>query len=165
MTAPGRASGKSPAPVRLHDLIDVAEAQCDTVLHYLNLESGEICTVSEEAFYLAGEGTAECDRIPQWQQEEVERAKRISASDHYVVLPASWDIHEWAIVEQFCSSVSDTEVASQLLAAIHGRGAFRRFKDQLAQHSLWESWNEFRHSAIRHLVVEWCEAHAIPYVA
>jgi hypothetical protein len=165
MTAAASEGEKVSAPVSLHGLIDAVEAQCDTVSCYLDRITGAIYTVSEEAFGLADHEPAECDMVPEWQRDEVEWARKISASDRYLALPTAWDVHEWAIMEKFCSVIPDSRVASQLLTAIRGRGAFQRFKRQLARHGLSESWNQFRRSAIGNRVIEWCEEHAVRFVA
>jgi Uncharacterised protein family (UPF0158) len=163
MTA-ARKDQMAPAPVRLHELIDAVEAQSDTVSFYLDRTTGAIYTISQEAFDLAEDDTAEWDRIPDWQREEVQCARNVSGSDRYLALPTSWDIHEWAIMQKFASSIPDTRLTSQLLDTIRGSGAFQRFKGQLTHHDLWEAWNDFRRDAIRHRLIEWCEEHGTRFV-
>jgi hypothetical protein len=151
--------------VSLRDLIDAVEAQSDTVSSYLDLSTGEIYAISEEAFRIADEDTAAGDMIPDWQQEEVEWARIISASDRYIALPTSWDVHEWDIMHQFCYSLPDQRWRAEFLSAIQGRGAFRHFKNQLTHHDLWESWHPFRRQALSALVIEWCQEHSVSFVA
>ena len=152
------------ARVNLHDLIDALEAQSDTISTYLDRSTGEIYAISEEAFRIADEDTGACDAIPEWQREEVEWARSIAASDRYVALPTSWDVHEWSIMQQFCYSVADDSLRGEFLMAIHGPGSFRRFKKRLTNHGLWESWHRFRRLALRERVIEWCQQHGVSYV-
>jgi Uncharacterised protein family (UPF0158) len=165
MTTARRGSKGRGAVVSLHELVGAIEAQTDSMSSYVDLITGEIYVISEEAFRLADEETA-CDAIlPEWQKEEVEWARRISSGDHYLALPSSWDLHEWTIVRQFCCSLPDDRLRGEFLTAIHGPGSFRRFKSQVTHHGLWESWNQFRLLAIRDRLIEWCQEHGVPFLA
>jgi hypothetical protein len=46
---------------------------------------------------------------------------------------------------------------------IRGRGAFRRFKDQIQAYGMAEEWYRYRDTALREIAVAWCEEHGIPY--
>lgn len=151
-----------PAAVKLQDLIDTVDGQPETFSSYLDRDSGIIYSVPEESFRIAEED-ADCrEEIPEWQLEEIGWARRIASSDRYLALPTSWDLHEWEIMQQFCNSIADESVCGEFLAVIHGRGAFRRFKDQLTHHGLWDIWHEFRRQALRQQLVSWCEEHGVP---
>jgi len=51
----------------------------------------------------------------------------------------------------------------RLLAAISGRGAFRRFKDVIHRHGVQEAWYAFRTTALEEDAAMWLEAHGIVY--
>lgn len=40
--------------------------------------------------------------------------------ERYLMLPSSFEIHEWAILRDFCVGVADGDVRAQLLRALHG---------------------------------------------
>jgi Uncharacterised protein family (UPF0158) len=157
-------SEKAAGLVRLDDLIDALEAQSDTVFSYLDRSTGEVHAISDEAFRMAEDEAAD-DTITKRQQEEVELARTIAASDRYVNLPSSWDVHEWAIMKQFCYSLADDGLRAEFLMAIQGRGSFRHFKSELTHHALWESWKQFRRGALRELVIAWCQEQSIAFVS
>ncbi len=53
--------------------------------------------------------------------------------------------------------------SDKLENALEGKGAFRRFKDTVAQLNLKEHWYAYRESQIRREVREWCEAVGIQW--
>ncbi len=57
----------------------------------------------------------------------------------------------------FAEQVSDEQAARRLARAIEGKGAFRRFKDELHQESpeLLPAWDAFRAARARCRAVEW----------
>jgi uncharacterized protein UPF0158 len=64
---------------------------------------------------------------------------------------------------QFCASVEDADIRSDLCDAIRGRGAFRRFKDRVQAYGMAEAWYRYRDAALREIAMAWCEAHDIRY--
>ena len=66
-------------------------------------------------------------------------------------------------MEQFCSSVEDTDIRDELCDAIRGRGAFRRFKDSIQVYGMAEDWYRYRDAALREIAIGWCEEHGIRY--
>jgi len=90
-------------------------------------------------------------------------SRDIIETDHYLPLPTKFDIHEYSIMERFCLSVDDDDMWDDLCNAIHGRGAFRHFKDRMQAYGITEVWYRYRDAALREMAMAWCEAHEIPY--
>ena len=84
-------------------------------------------------------------------------------TEHYLPLPDRFEINEYHIMERFCLSVDDADIRDDLCDAIRGRGAFRRFKDQVQVYGIAEEWYRYRDAALREIAEAWCEAHGIPY--
>jgi hypothetical protein len=152
-------------PVQLESLIDALEEQGDTVFAFLDRDSGQIELVSEEALSHSESEQEEIYPLADWQKEEVELAVRIQSSDRYLALPSKFDVNEWSIMERFCHEERRADIRTKLLGAIHGSGAFRRFKNQIAYFGLWEPWNAFRHLAFGEILTEWCEENDIVLAA
>jgi hypothetical protein len=115
------------ATVRLNDIVEALEMQFDEFLSFLDLDTGKVETVSQEALSEAEEPTGDEDLdLP--DDEESELAKRIVSSRRFLDLPSKFDVHEWAIMEDFSHSVKSDRIREDLLHAIHGAGAFRNFK-------------------------------------
>ncbi len=147
----------------MQDLVDALDLQGDRAASYLDLDTGEVHVIAHEAFAIAEEGAGahplDCE------EEEVALAQRILASDRYVELPTSWDVHEWRIMEAFSSSLADEDLRADCLRAIRGRGAFRAFRNELSRHGLWDAWHAFRDAALRKIAIAWCEEHGIAFQA
>jgi hypothetical protein len=149
--------------VTLSDIIDGLESQSDRLNSYLNKETGEIVTLSEDDFILA-ESDDPLDDLSEWEQESIETIREIEDTDKYVALPTQFDIDEYDIMERFCRSIEDDEIRDQMYQAIEGRGAFRYFKDSIHRLKIAEDWYKFRDEAFREIAVEWCEENGIEYV-
>jgi hypothetical protein len=151
------------AVVLLKDIIDALEMQFDESSSFLDLDTGRIETVSNDLLREADESVGEEPELPTWQEEEWEIAKRIVLTDRFQQLPTKFDVHEWAIMQDFSNSVASDRVREDLLKSIHGVGAFRHFKDTLRQHQIESAWFEFRPEALRQIALDWCEEHHIPW--
>ena len=77
--------------------------------------------------------------------------------------PDQFEVHEWSIMERFSASVEDERRRDALLDAIHGSGAFRRFKDTICRLGVEDDWYRFRDSAIEEVAIEWLEDEGIPF--
>jgi hypothetical protein len=117
------------ATVRLKDIVDELEMQFDKQLSFLDLDTGQVETVSRDLLGMAEEGDAEEEpELPEWQEGEWEVAKRIASSDRLVRLPTQFDVHEWSIMEEFSLSVESERIRESLLARVrHYIDRFRLF--------------------------------------
>ena len=86
--------------------------------------------------------------LPDWQKQEAELAIGIQTTDRYLELPNRFEVNEWNIMHEFSLQVKKDRIRNNLLHAIHGNHPFRRFKNQIANHDLWEEWNRFRRRAL-----------------
>ncbi len=99
--------------------------------------------------------------LPDWQKEEAELAVLIETTDQYLALPDRLEVNEWNIMQEFCLEVKQDHIRAALLGAIRGAHPFRRFKEQIGNHNLWEEWNRFRRQAFGEILREWCEENGI----
>jgi len=152
-----------PATVLLKDIVDALEMQFDESSSFLDLDTGQVEIVSHELLGEAEESGDEEPDLPDWQTGEWEVAKRIVSSDRFVKLPTKFDIHEWSIMEEFAYSMESDAIQADLLNALHGRGAFRFFKDTVRRHGIEQDWFQFRDEALRDIAIDWCEEHRIKW--
>jgi hypothetical protein len=150
-----------PTSAVLDDLIDALEEQSDSLLPFLDRETGEVVMVSDEALSLAETEPEAIDLLPDWQQEEAKVAVLIETTDRYLALPDRVDVNEWDIMNEFSRQVKQEDIRSKLLRAVQGNHAFRRFKDVIADHNMWDEWNPFRREAFAEILREWCEENDI----
>jgi hypothetical protein len=66
-------------------------------------------------------------------------ARDIVETDHYLPLPARFEMHAYQIMERFCLSVDDEDMRVDLCDATRGRGACRRFTDRMHAYGIAEA--------------------------
>jgi hypothetical protein len=152
------------ATVLLKDIVDALEMVSDEFLSFVDLDSGQVETVSRELLGEAEEsGDDEEPDLPAWQEPEWELAKRIVSTDRFVRLPTKYDVHEWEIMREFADAVESERIGKELLNALHGAGAFRYFKDTLRRHRMESAWFAFRTEALTEMARDWCEENHVEW--
>lgn len=150
------------AEVSLQDIVAAMDLPNAEWVSYLNPETGEIVTVTDEDRRLLEEA-ADVEKLPDWQQDTVAKAREVLESERFLQLPTQFDIHEWAIMERFAHSRSTPTERDGLLSVIHGSGAFGRFRRSIRELGIEEAWYGFRQAAFEEIAKAWLEAHHIPY--
>jgi hypothetical protein len=107
--------------VDLQDIVDDLSMMFDGMRSFVDRETGEVISVA-----IADLGAAE-----EGEEEDVDDAALtiVRNWDGYAQLPEKDEVNKWEIMREFCETVEPPERRAQLLRAIHGRGAFRYFKD------------------------------------
>ncbi len=150
------------AEVSLQDIVAAMELPNAEWASYLDPETGEIVTVTDEDRRLLEEG-GDIDELPDWQRESVAKTREVLESERFLQLPTEFDIHEWAIMERFAHSRNTPTEREELFGAIRGSGAFRRFRHAIGELGIEEDWYGFRQAAFEEIAKAWLEAHHIPY--
>ena len=153
-----------PIPVSLPAVVDELNAISDDIYVYLNKETGELLTVGNDELVTVETGY-EIDDVPEWQLDLLAIAEKVHSSDDYIRLPTTLDIHEWTIMQEFCATVENGRKRRDLLAQIHGKGAFRKFKDALDRHGLRDEWFAFHNAALTRIAADFLKEAGIPYTA
>ncbi len=150
--------------VKLQDIADAIDLQNEEVFGYFNKKTGEIYHITHEDIKLVEEERFVED-MPDWQKEVIESTKEILENREgvYIPLPSKFDFHEWEKMRNFALQLEDGEMREPLYDAIHGSGAFRRFKALIHEFGIEEDWFRYRDQALRDLARRWCEAKGIEY--
>jgi hypothetical protein len=147
---------------------------------YLDLETGDVITVTEEVRSLQEqiyeryydeeaqrvdwEAAFSTGRVPGWEQDAVREADQIEKGLdlRYIRVPSA-DSHEgYRDMEAFVETIDSPALYERLDRAIHGRGAFRYFKDVLSDYpKVREDWFRFKNNRLRERVLEWLESQGI----
>jgi hypothetical protein len=152
-------------PVSLYDIVQEMQIISDTMTVYFQRSTGKFIMVTDEYIY-AAESDAPLDDRPEWEQEIIQETAGFLAREDdgdNVPLPTRYDIHEYAIMERFCSTVENRKIACALLRSIAGKGAFRRFKDALHRHGIEKSWYAYKDEAYKEIAREWCEENGLSW--
>ena len=129
---------------------------------FLDLETGKVVMVTEEAAGYLDEPPDE--ELPDWMQHDVEIARQVEEGygTRYTSIPEA-DSHEgYRDMERFISTVRNPRLRDRLWRAIAGRGAFRHYKDVLADHPAErERWFAFSDRKNQERMVEWLASEGI----
>jgi hypothetical protein len=154
-----------PAEVKLDLIIEALEMADESISSYLDVETGEVRSVTEEEFDLAEDPQTAIEELPDWQREAVKLARSIQeqVGKRYLALPDKFDVHEWAIMDRFSETLKDARLRNDFRGGIRGAGAFRLFKRLLTEYNLWDAWNRFKEVELRHMAIQWCEESGITF--
>jgi hypothetical protein len=151
-----------PLPVALRDVVDELEMPDDAIRSYINSKTGEIASVSEDQ-RLSTESEEPSEDWHDWEVQEWETTQRVLDTPEFIALPGKFEIHEWSIMQRFAQSLEDDNDRDTLLDAIHGGGAFGRFKRATERLGVREQWYKFRSNALAKIAIEFLEENGIPY--
>jgi hypothetical protein len=129
------------AEVKLDVIIEALELADDSISSYLDVETGEVRSITEEEFDLAEDPQTVIEDLPNWQREAVKLARSIQEQEgqRYLALPGKFDVHEWAIMDRFSETLRDVQMRNDFYDGIRGAGAFRLFKHLLTEYNLWDA--------------------------
>lgn len=147
-------------PAKLADIVDGMEMQNEFCSAYFDRETGRIEIVTEDDGALLDLSSDERDDSDQ-ERFELMQAIENDTADRYVPLPDRFEIHEWEMMKRFALSLDDSDASEVLLNAIHGRGAFRYFKDKIHELGIADQWYTYRDEQYREVARDWCEQHDI----
>jgi len=148
-------------PVSLQSVVNEMDIPSDEMTAYVNKKTGELFTVSEEETRIIEAGNEDDEFIPQWQKEILPKVREVLESDDFVALPDKFEIHEYSIMERFCLSLPDEALQNELLHAIRGSGAFRRFKAAIYRKEIQDDWYRFRNEALKRIATDFLESEGI----
>lgn len=153
------------AEVELAVIIEALEMADDSISSYLDVETGEVHSITEEEFDLAEDPQTAIEDLPNWQREAVTLARSIQKQEgkRYMALPDKFDVHEWAMMDRFSMTLRDAQMRNDFHGGIRGAGAFRLFKHLLTEYDLWDGWNRFKQVELRQMAIEWCKENGITY--
>lgn len=90
--------------------------------------------------------------------EELEREPQ-----RYRWVPTKKEVQEYSIIKRFVETITEDWIHRELVRAIQGPGAFRRFKQVIRYYGLEQAWYAFRDNAFRDVAIAWCQRQGIAY--
>lgn len=154
-------------PVSLRAVVREMDVFGDDWAAYLNRKTGEIVSVNDEAIRLV-EDDEEPEELDdgssEWSDEELAIARAVVESSDYLRLPGRDEFEEHRIMTAFAAAQEDDALREDLLCALAGRGAFRRFKDLVIARGRAEAWYAWRDEALAEIAAGWLEVNGIVFV-
>jgi hypothetical protein len=150
-------------PLKIGEIVEAIDLQTDETTAFLNKRTGEIVTIlAEEIDAVANQEPLE--DAPEWERGDMRIAQEILGNEgDFLRLPTKDKIDEYQIMERFCLSVRDRKILEGLYVSIKGKGAFRRFKDQILRLGIADQWYKYREEAIKQIAIDWCKSHRIDF--
>ena len=136
--------------VKLNDVIEAIDFADPEMQYFYSIETEEVLLVWDGMV----NGKTNPGLI-----EEIEES-----IGEYIALPGQYDIDEYSIMEEFVDNLPGGRKREELYDALQGRGAFRRFKDELYELGLEQKWYKYRDQAYEKLARKWCEEHGIQII-
>jgi hypothetical protein len=147
--------------VSLRDIVEALDLQSDELYSCLDPSTGEIITFNNEEISIVQRGNWES--APAWMQERLPKIKRALEDDRILELPDRAHIDEWRMMQDFAVDEEQCRCRSELESAVHGEGAFRRFRDAIRRLGLEDKWLRYREVEYERVAREWLEENNIPY--
>jgi len=148
-------------PVSLRNIVEALDLQSDELHSCLDPETGEIITFNDEEMDVAESDN--WDDAPDWMKPELPKIKRALEDDRILELPDRAHIDEWRMMQDFAREEEQCPCRSELESAVHGAGAFRRFRDAIRRLGLEDKWQRYREAEYERVAKEWLEENKIPY--
>lgn len=169
--------------IDLSELEMAFDGGSEMISYYLDIETGEILSVSDEERGLLEsiyelyndeqnqtvdwEEALDKEHVPHWQRERFQDADRVESGfgNRFIAIPSE-DSHEgYRDMEAFITTEPNPCLQERLERAISGRGAFRYFKDVLLDYPAErEHWFQFKQERLHQRMLGWLEAQGIsPY--
>jgi hypothetical protein len=149
------------AVISLREVVEAMDISSDHSISYLDPDTGEVITVTEEDRLLLQEESPE--ELPAWQRDMLPKIRAGLESDRWLELPDRFEIHEWSIMEEFSGTQEDEQIRQELMDAVHGAGAFRAFRSAIRRLGVEQSWYQFREQAMERIARTWLEGHNLQY--
>jgi len=150
----------------------------DAFEYFLELETGEVIALSEDikkdVISRLCEGDSdeledhveyieydEVPDLPYWMEDEIELSLDIllDESGRYIRIPERDSTEAHKAMTDFIETVNDPLLKGELLSALNGRGAFRRFKDVLIGYPKErKQWHGYNAKVMRKVITEWLHA-------
>lgn len=146
--------------ISLQEVIEAMELQFADAESFLDPDTGEIVTISDDDRSALD---ADPDSVPDWQREVLPKIRAVLESERCLRLPDSFDIDEWSIMQTFARRHVDDEARERLAGAVHGSGAFHRFREAIETLGLRDEWHAFRDSRVSEIARDWLESNGIRY--
>lgn len=132
----------------LEKVIESIEMAMDTVHYFYDIETNDLVSVIEYSGLKEDEEILEMiDMYP----------------NRFLAMPEKREFNEYSVMEDFIDAFPECRLKEELYQCIKGKGAFRRFKDEVNYTGIAEWWYKFRDDAIVNFAKKWCEDRGYEY--
>lgn len=84
--------------------------------------------------------------------------------DSIIALPSRYDLNVYNDMIAFIDIIEDKEIQNKLYKSVNGKGAFRRFENDITYYDLREQWFDFKDNRLKEKVIDWLKVNNIDFV-
>lgn len=150
-----------PATVSLAEVVEALALQSEMSSAFVNRQTGEILSCTEEEISLAEQGDDES--APEWMQPTLPKIRETLQGEPWLELPSKLELHEWEFMKRFADEQKNESVRAELRDSIHGAGAFRRFRAVVYRLGMEKQWHRFADQQIEEIAKEWLQENKIEF--
>ena len=132
----------------LEDVVDAMDQQDDETSAYADLKSGQ----TKVEFHFDDMWDPYMDDEDEEEEDEDEDDGESEA--YWRELPGRYEMHDMGTMRTFAQAHGGAS-SDDLLDATHGRGAYRRFKDEADKHNLLDAYYAYQRDAHREVAIGW----------
>ena len=140
-------------PIHIQEIAEAMDMTFDESAYYLDRETGQLLLIPSELFY----GDEDSSWLSDWEKKLQPIAREIDAgSERYALVPDVDPSEGYDDMARFTRTVTDPKLLGHLEIALDGQGAFRRFKNVLANHPPErERWFAFKNERMAERARDW----------
>lgn len=135
--------------IKLEKVLFAVESASEAYISYFDTQTGETVFLADPD--ITGE------------QDEALAELIANSPGRFLPFPTKYDIHEYRIMADFIDGLTPGAAREELIGAIRGKGAFRRFKNGIRYHRLEQRWYDYLAQAQREIAVRWCRDNHLEY--
>lgn len=136
-------------PVNISKLIELMDIQSNEIYYYYDLKNE--CFVS-----IPGEEFTNEVGIEDLTNNYIEH-------QHFLRIPSKIEIQEFNIMRNFAVTIKNKSISNDILKALAGSGAYKKFLNKVAHFSLEKEWSDFRLQALKKIAINWCKKNELLY--
>lgn len=140
------------------------DSQSFEISHFLDTETGEVITLPTGDLSYEEMDDEELEELSGWQRDNAELARQVDAGfgDRYLRIEPRSSHEGYREMEEFIRTVRNPRAKDLLERALGGRGAFRRFKDTLAEFPAEQKrWYAYHDDSAQRQAQDWLESQGI----
>ena len=97
------------------------------------------------------------------EEDEALAAVIEETPEQFLRFPTKYEIHQYRIMQAYIDQLPPGKAQEELVYAIRGKGAFRRFKQSVRYHGLEQRWYDYLAETYRVLAIRWCAEEGLEY--
>ena len=139
--------------IKLDIVLEAVEMASDNCTYYYDMQEKESVCYMDPIFYGHDE-----------ENDDLGELIEAEWMTRFIALPTRFEINEYNIMESFIEEeIPNESVQDYMFSRIHGKGAFRRFKEDVRKIGMEQDWYDYRDQAYRNVAIEWCDENGFNY--